>query len=232
MHASIEQLISLRDREPVDARVATHMKGCRECQGRLADVRDCQTALQQLPLLEPSPAVYAAVRQQLDRGATAGKRLAVAATVAAAALLVFAWMSISVRLNSAVEGAGQQFAGQGAHGSVRSGAMNAATTELIRRSQALESVFAQMAEFPTDRPSESTAMALNALQDRLALLDYGLNQSQLDPQVQEQIQQLWQRRVDTLQSMVGVQQAELARQGYHGFQVLPASRLDDDVIRW
>lgn len=231
MHTSIEQLIALRDKQPVEATVAAHLDACRDCRERLVAVRECQQQLRNLPLHEPSPQVLDAIRTRLEHPVTARQRAAVAATGVAAALLIVTWLAVSVQLNEATRTATVNAVGA-QETTLSQVGDNAATRELIRRSQSLESVYARLSQVPVERYSASTASALEALQDRLAMLDYGLNQSRIDPGVQQHIEQLWRRRVDTLQNMVGVQYAELARQGYHSFQVLPAGYLEDESIRW
>ena len=54
MHASIEQLLNLRDAAPEASDVADHVNGCQRCQAELGRLRIVQVGLQSLPEI-PAP---------------------------------------------------------------------------------------------------------------------------------------------------------------------------------
>jgi len=221
MHATIEQLICIRDSEPLDAGVAAHVQSCQPCLEHLEELRLRQQQLKELPQQQGSADNFAKIQERLTVSSSVRYRYALTAAAVVAALLIGVWVNVSRDLNTVeqIVESGPMLIEQ----DVQDLQNGISTQELIRRSQTLESVYSRLSQVAADNPTGSTQQALDALENRLAVLDYGLNQRQLSAAEQQELNQLWRRRVDTLQSMVGVQQAELAMQGYHGFQVMPAS---------
>jgi hypothetical protein len=93
MHARIEQLLSVRDGEPLAADAATHVASCADCAAAVSQLADLRERLRALPALAPDPDGWrrlqsrAAARSEavLRRRRWAG--YAAAVTLAAVALL-------------------------------------------------------------------------------------------------------------------------------------------------
>ena len=86
MHARLDQLLSLRDGEPVDARVKTHLQHCTECQDWLAASITLRHRLRALPAApEPPPGAWVRIEQRVAASRPSGGRRMPLASLAAAA---------------------------------------------------------------------------------------------------------------------------------------------------
>jgi hypothetical protein len=237
MHATTEQLIELRDGTPIDATVLNHVDLCEACSQELRSLRERRLALQALPQLSPSPRSYelisAAVATRRESGHRPAQRprplqwAAAAAVVAALAL----WLVPRNPEDGMTQVAQIPPAAvaQSSTGQQRVTAEDLVLRdELLDRSAALEAVAVQLATLGSSEPSASTDDALSALEAQLALVDYNLSAAQIDQYKPTELNALLQRRVNTLEDIVGVQRAELARQGYHGFQLMTAANFEED----
>ncbi len=238
MHATTEQLLDIRDGTPVDSAVLGHVELCGSCSRELRQFRLNQQALLELPVLAPSPQVFSQLEQRIEdekRARLSNRRiqpvqLAVAATVVAALAL---WMVPRDMDSERIEGELNRVAQQNVPSTTQSAPVLvndevAQREELLQRSASLEAVAEQLALMGTVAPSNATDEALSALEARLALVDYNLSAAQIDQYAPTELNELLARRVSTLENIVGVQRAELARQGYHGFQVMTASNVEED----
>lgn len=237
MHATIEQLLAIRDREPVDAGVKQHADICLLCRDTLDELRLARDELTRLPEQTPArdhwPAILAQA-QRRQQSAHRRRRLVRygGLGLAASALLATAlYLNRNVPLNPdakptttsvvAVNSTTTVVKTQPAAGSdttVASGkSAGKSTTEtdlkkLISRSAQLE---AELHALPR-RPGivkASTSDLISGLQDSVALIDYQMNQNaqKLSP---SQSRQLWQQRVDLMNSLVNVRYAESQRVAY------------------
>lgn len=230
MHATTEQLLELRDKRPIDATLAGHVEICGRCSDQLRQLEKHRQALLDLPQLAPSPQVFEQLTQRLEQEQAAQKaaqrqplRFAAAAAVVAALAL---WLipRAHVPVEPVVANAPSQTPAATAASVERIDRLSEA---LLERGAMLEAVMAQLSTMGS-APSSSTSDALNALETQLALVDYNLNAAQIDQYRPAELNSMLARRVDTLENMVGVQRAELARQGYHGFQVMTASNFEEE----
>ncbi|MEM7081226.1 MAG: hypothetical protein AAF465_00605 [Pseudomonadota bacterium] len=234
MHATTQQLLDLRDGAPIDSELVRHIELCAQCSAELKLITDRKAALQALPLQAPSAKVFAQLSEQLAYQQQAPRRnqplhWAVAAAVVAAIAL---WLVPTAPTVDDLEHGLNPVA---VHAEPSAPAVVAQPHRqerraLIQRSNALEAVAQQLAELSVAEPSLSTNDALSALEAQLALVDYNLNAAQIDRYAPEEFNALLSRRVSTLENLVGVQRAELARQGYHGFQVMTASNIEEEQV--
>lgn len=242
MHALTEQLLELRDGQPVDSGIVNHVELCERCSQELKLLRKHKEALRELPQLAPSPQVFAQLSERLANEQNAGARprrhqplqwATAAAIVAALALwLVPGPADVEDGLTQIAQQPSAQTEAVAAAGEPVQSRVSAVDIalrdELLGRSSALEAVAGQLATLGTMPPSTSTDEALIALEAQLAVLDYNLSALQIDQYVPAELNAMLSRRVKTLENIVGVQRAELARQGYHGFQVMTASNLEEE----
>jgi hypothetical protein len=67
MHATTEQLLSLRDGLPVDAAVAAHAARCEDCRRRQRGLEQVRDGLRALPELAPPAGLWSAVAAGTQR---------------------------------------------------------------------------------------------------------------------------------------------------------------------
>ena len=175
MHASPEQLIALRDGDPVDAAARSHVLECAECAAELDTLASLRTRLAGLPgFAVPDAAwqnVVLAVSFALFRTPQSRPDISVAA----------------------------------------SSATPASVPTLVRKSRYLEDAVMSL-NADTDHMviTAGTATTVAALEDRIALVDYEINHAATSPKTQSRLTQLWQQRVNLLQSLAAVRYAQVA----------------------
>jgi hypothetical protein len=207
MHASLEQLIGLRDEEPVSVEVQQHVRGCGQCAAALNGLlaaRERLTALADpLPPPDAWQRIAAASNLSLRRRRwlpAAGFGLA--ATAAAAALLVVNLhvKPVPARNDTALVSP--------------SGAEPADVNQLMAQSRYLERAVLKL-DGPADSMAVSadTASTVAALEDRIALVDYEINSAAGVDNNDPHMVQLWKQRVDLLQSLAAVRYAQVADAG-------------------
>jgi hypothetical protein len=223
MHASIEELLSLRDGEPVAQAVTAHVAACAQCGVELDRLRRTRTALAALPLSEPAPASWAQIVQRAAaRPSGAGPWLFVAGFGVAAAVMVLAVLIAHLQQPAAPAplASAQSQAPARAPDGATPPATNAGTPvseldtdALMQRSRRLEAALAAMSYEPRV-VNAGTAATIATLEDHLAYVDYRLSMDVEDPLPPEQSRRLWQQRVDLMDSLVNVRYAQLQRIAY------------------
>ena len=210
MHASLEQLIALRDDEPVTLDVQQHVRGCLDCARALDRLASFKSALAALPDAPPPADVWARIAADLERGGTprgmarwlptAG--LGLVASVVAALVLMNARLVAPTppETGSAVTPA--------------PAAVAANLPQLMAQSQYLERAVLDLNDSGDRRVvSAGTASAVAALEDRIAFLDYEINRTSTQPHSDADLTRLWRQRVDLLQSLAAVRYAQVADSG-------------------
>jgi hypothetical protein len=91
------------------------------------------------------------------------------------------------------------------------GARPVSVSQLVMQSQYLENAVLSL-NANTDHMiiSAGTAATVAALEDRIALVDYEINHAAIDPDNHGRLPQLWQQRVNLLQSLAAVRYAQVA----------------------
>jgi hypothetical protein len=204
MHASSEQLIALRDGEPVEASVQTHVRECAECAAELDTLTGLREQLAKLPVFALPEGMWESVVMRAERGEPAsGYRHGVlrGAGVAMVASIVIA-VSLAM-LPIPVQHPAETV--------TPDGAQPASVSQLVTQSRYLEKAVLSL-NANTDHMiiSAGTAATVAALEDRIALVDYEINHAALDPDAQQRLTQLWQQRVNLLQSLAAVRYAQVA----------------------
>jgi len=200
MHASLDQLLNLRDGAPVDAEVRIHVQQCAVCLAQSARLAQMRDRLRALPAIDPPRDVWADIQA---RATEPRRRSGMGIGVAAAALLVAALGYLGVRDASDesehvanVEPASQP-------------AANDELARLIAQSRELETLLAYLPERPhVERVS--TAATVDSLERRIQWLDWQLANGPDTGLDQRQAQRLWSERVDLMDSLVKVRYAESA----------------------
>jgi hypothetical protein len=206
MHARVEQLLSLRDGEPVDAAVQVHVAGCAHCSDSLAGLARMREQLQAMPEPVSSSDDWQAVQHSVAQRGTAGRRrewvtrAALAASIAALAIATV-W-----RLNDPAP----ELA---AHGVNRADADLALTadrlSQLRTQSQALEEL---LAELPMQTAVEraGTALPIDTIEAQVQWLDYQILVSG-DEMQSAATEQLWRERVEAMNSLVRLRYVDAQR---------------------
>jgi len=225
MHASVEQLLNLRDAAPEAADVAAHVNGCERCQAELGRLRIVQVGLQSLPEIPAPEGGWQAISR-----ARAGSRSSAplsftgwfwAGSLAAGlavAVVLFGLLNQVPR--GSESGIGSAMSGTTPVLVSRSGAETAASqvksddmAQLMARSQQLEQVLRAMPEGP-QVVSADTAGTISVLEDRVAMIDYRLSMGEQPELSSAQLQRLWQERVDVMNSLVQVRYAQAQRASF------------------
>lgn len=202
MHASLEQLISLRDGRPVAAEADTHVRGCASCRTEVTRLGHWRQRLINLPQLEAPADAWQKIAAHLDsqpqprrvRRWTGAVGAALAASVVAAVVLV----TLNLRAPRVVPPAG-----------IPTG--SAALAQLQSQSRYLEQVMQAMGTGGDQGVTgTNTAATVAALEDRIALVDYAINQANAEPRTAPNLTALWQQRVNLMQSLAAVRYAQVS----------------------
>lgn len=229
MHASIEQLLELRDQRPIAAEVLLHVEGCLSCRQRRDEHAVLRESLRALPDV-PAPNLWRAISARVNTPEVAARsepdRYAYWLTVAASAVLIAA-LAITMKLRQEVMTSpiapppAVAVAAQPANSPDVVAAADPVLTatpsepeiaELVNRSHALETTLRALPERRSVQRAGTTATIMG-LEDGVALIDYRLTREgrQLNP---TQSRELWQRRVDLMNSLVNVRYAEAQPAAY------------------
>ena len=204
MHASPEQLIALRDGDPVDAGAQTHVRECADCTTELAALNKLRSGIAALPEFAVPEGAWNTIRQRLEqpdprtgfrqRGLRMAGGAMVASVVCARACVLIRTPPPASSVTVAAVSAGP-----------------ASLSSLVRRSNYLEDAVLSL-NADTDHMviTAGTAATVAALEDRIALVDYEINHAATSPHSQNRLPQLWQQRINLLQSLAAVRYAQVA----------------------
>jgi hypothetical protein len=205
MHARLDELLSLRDAEPMDARVWAHVEACPQCSAALEGTVHLRERLRELPPATEAPADgWAELQSRLGRVRRASRQraaiasLAAAASLAALGLFAFLRLQDDTPLRAADEtrppdtvAAADRFA------------------ELRDRSQALEAVLAALPERPAVERA-ATSVPIAALEAEVQWLDHQLTLADAGAG-QPDAERLWQDRIDVMNTLVQLRYVEAQR---------------------
>jgi len=195
MHASIKELVDLRDGAPVAARVAQHSVECDQCGAEFARLTRIRLQLRQLAGFQPPQRSWIALERALQQPRPAPARASgarVAAVLFGATMLAaLLWWSGQRRSSPALD----------------VGTVDAVPL-LVARSQQLEALLRGLPRPAVERAM--TSAAIDELQARIEVLDLQLSSAQEYGLDRSEAQQLWTARVQLLGSLLKVRYAEQA----------------------
>jgi hypothetical protein len=200
MHARLDELLSLRDGSPLDARVRVHVGGCAACAAELARTESLRARLRALPPApEPATDGWSTVQARLA-GARVRRRLAArvapfAAAASVATLAVFATLRWS--------GAPAPEPAQPAPPVVLD---TGSLEELRSQSQELEALLAALPQRPAVARA-GTSVPIETLEAEVQWLDHRLSLADASGQSHE-AEQLWRDRVEVMSSLVQLRYVE------------------------
>jgi len=203
MHARIDQLLSVRDREPVDATVHAHLEQCVSCGAQLGELTRTTEQLRMLPQLEPPKLAWEqiAARLQGTRAARPWWRSRSAGAAVAAAVV-----GITIAVSSWRELRSPQLTAPSTVQPVSSD-LRFSRDQLIQRSRELEEVLQYLPQRPSvQRPG--LAVTVDAIEQRVQWLDWRLSEPPDAELNAEQSRVLWRERVTLMDSLVKLRYAE------------------------
>jgi len=202
MHARLDELLSLRDGAPLDARVRAHVDGCPRCTAAVAGSVRLREALRALPPV-PDDTVdkgWADVQSRLASLQRRERRRAGLAALAAAASVAALGLFAALRWHGpqAVEPpAGPALATRQVE----------SIDDLRARSQALEALLAAMPERPRVERAD-TSVPIDSLEAQVQWLDHQLSLAGGAGLAPDAEQRLWRDRVEVMNSLVQLRYVE------------------------
>ena len=203
MHADIHQLLSLRDGEPVDAGVVSHVKQCVACETELTRLSVMRARLQALPSVDAPSSAWAGIQARVGEGQSAPPRRigwAIAAGVVVAlvtGLLVRELASGPEALPVASVPSPQIVPAEAV----------VPLEELVAQSRELDELLNYLPERPAVE-RVSMAVTIDTIQQRVQWLDQQLSYAPDTGLDDAQAYRLWRERVDLMDSLVKVRYAE------------------------
>lgn len=206
MHASVHQLLNLRDGQQIAASSAEHVASCAHCTHELARLAAIRDQLGGLPSVPTSPEEEAALwrRVQASAAVSTAPGQSLNRYLAIAAALVWIGVAVVWFVFADGDGAPQPMAReQGTPAVTRN------IDALVFRSQQLESYLEQLPRPRLERAA--SAATADALEGRIQWLDYALSADGDAGVPPEQAAALWQERVELLGSLVTLRYAQVER---------------------
>ncbi len=201
MHAHIEQLLNLRDGEPVADEVRRHVAACRQCGDELERLGQLGRRLRELPELEPRQTLWEGVAARVIAPPRPRVPWGQWAAVAASCL-------IAIGLVMRGPGTGAERGNPGETPAfaeiVPSAAPSMPGVDYVAQSRQLEATLRALPAAPRVTRA-STAGTIADLEDRIAMIDLKLSHSGLSASSR---QALWEQRVRLMQTLVRVRYAQ------------------------
>jgi len=215
MQPSTEDLLAVRDGEPLDASAKAIIESSIVHGRDIERLRRLQNALRALPALEPPADVLARVLEAKETREAASSRwlrLAAGAGVAAAvatAAIVYVATSGQTRESDAPA----PFVASGEPSTLLGTATPVSYVSLVEQSGQLDRL---LAELPAQGPlmTGATASTIAGLEDRIAFLDEQLAFSAAGKVPVPQRAALWSNRVELMNALVSVRYAEAQLNGF------------------
>jgi hypothetical protein len=200
MHARLDELLSLRDGAPVDARVRAHVDACAECAAELTRIESLQESMRALaPVPNAAADGWAEVQSRLAAARSNGSLAARVAPYAAAASVVALALFAALRWTEAP-----------APEASKPAPLIVLDTEsldqLRSRSQELEALLAALPERPAVARA-GTSVPIESLEAQVQWLDHQLTVAGAAGQATE-TEQLWRDRVEAMNSLVQLRYVE------------------------
>jgi hypothetical protein len=206
MHATTEQLLSLRDGRPVDAGPAAHVAKCGHCRRELEALGQLRARLRALPELNPPRDLWRTVAvNAVARPPRAGPRWPLGVGLAASLVLGIVLLVHSMQRPDEGPLRGTTTDLIAATPAPASSVNGATRAELLETSRQLEAALRAMPAAPQVTRA-GTALTIAELEDRIFEIDFSLNEPQLDP---AQERALWQQRVRLMDTLMQVRYAQL-----------------------
>jgi len=208
MHAHLNELLSLRDGEPVDQQAAAHAEGCALCAQRLAHLQSIRQRLRTLPdVVASGRGGWAEVERRIvERAQAPRRRLRIGLAAAAASVASLAVLA-GLRLQDGARQNPEAFANLGAEVAADP---QLKIAELQRQSLELEAILAALPERPAVERA-ATALPIETLEAQVQWVDHRLSEFEADATVDTEAEQLWRDRIGIMNSLVQLRYVEAQR---------------------
>jgi hypothetical protein len=216
MRPSTENLLAVRDGEPLDASAKAVIESSHVHGRDVERLRRVQNALRALPALDPPADVLARVleaREAREVGRTRWLRLAAGAGVAAAVATAAIVYVTTSGPPPQMEATPATTVASGEPNTPHVTATPVSYVSLVEQSGRLDRL---LAELPAQRPlmTGDTASTIAGLEDRIAFLDEQLAFSAAGKLPVPQRAALWSDRVEVMNALVSVRYAEAQLNGF------------------
>jgi len=208
MHAHLNELLSLRDGEPVDQQAAAHAEGCALCAQRLAHLQSIRQRLRTLPdVVASGRDGWAEVERRIvERAQAPRRRLRIGLAAAAASVASLAVLA-GLRLQDGARQNPEAFARLGAEVAADP---QLKIAELQRQSLELEAILAALPERPAVERA-ATALPIETLEAQVQWVDHRLSEFEATETVDPEAEQLWRDRIGIMNSLVQLRYVEAQR---------------------
>jgi len=208
MHAHLNELLSLRDGEPVDQQAAAHAEGCALCAQRLAHLQSMRQRLRTLPdVVASGRDGWAEVERRIvERAQAPRRRLRIGLAAAAASVASLAVLA-GLRLQDGARQSPEAFANLGTEVAADP---QLKIAELQRQSLELEAILAALPERPAVERA-ATALPIETLEAQVQWVDHRLSEFEADATVDTEAEQLWRDRIGIMNSLVQLRYVEAQR---------------------
>ncbi len=208
MHASIEQLLDLRDAQRQDGQTGdpelrAHVDGCSVCRTELSRLNDLREHMRSLPEIKPPAGRWQAIAQAPSKSASSWRQPL--AWAIAASLLVVVWLAGNLSGRDAIENRVVAPTGDVEPASLavkRDDDVNA----LIDRSRRLGMLLQSLPGRP-EVVRAGTDNTIASLENSLAWVNYTLNQPDT-ALTSGEARELWRSKVNLMDSLVKVRYTE------------------------
>jgi len=219
MYARTEDLLKIRDGEPVDASVRAAVDADPKLRAEVERLRKTRDALNALPAFEPPPGVWEKVEAQTRIGTAPRWQWllggAIAASVAVtASLLIIGSPDAPLPPELAPSTTVAVAPAQGSANNDLTRSMVTPTyASLVAESARLERLLNGITYQPR-LVNAGTAITINGLEDRIATIDERLMYASAYGLQPRQAEALWRERVDLLNALAKVRYAQAQRFGF------------------
>lgn len=209
MHAHTEQLLSLRDGEPIDAQVARHVAECPSCLLELDRLKQAQGQLRSLPARQAPAAAWKNIQARVEQQSEGGARWRLAPVAAAGLVALVSLLALRfVGGGPPHETPRVKLHEESVPAVAETPPLSAATVEqLVQQSRQLEDVLRNLPE-PPRVERVALAATMDLIEQRIQWLDFQLSFEPEAQLSQEQTRRLWHERVDLMDSLVKVRYAQ------------------------
>jgi hypothetical protein len=204
MHARLEHLLSLRDGEPVDARVRAHVDGCAACSATLDEAAALQARLRALPAVEAGAAGWSGVQERRANRAAATRRHARVARAAVAASIAVSAVAVGWRVSESPEATRESVVAAVSPLTAEEAIALDRVAQLQMQSEALDEVLGLLGNRPVVQRA-GTTLPIDTLEAQVQWLDHRISSGGGNAREAEQ---LWRERVATLDSLVRLRYVE------------------------
>ncbi len=212
MHARLDELLSLRDGEPVDAALGPHLQTCEYCAAELRRLSRLRDELRELAAKPAAGPGWPAVREELARREhrrdirRRQARYVAAASLGAVALMLGLRISDSPRHTESAAVAQVPPVIEGGSGPT--------LEEMRRRSQELEALLGSLPERPAVERAD-VGVPIGLLEERVQRLDHELSVAAVgDATTSSSQEALWRDRVEALDTLVRLRYVEVQRAAF------------------